>query len=86
MFYTLEKHAARHKMKPHDPNYWVSLAYEAGSNFGYRIGRPLAWFFGGILISTILLVIVGMMGGSIAVGRGPEAIDDPTLAADNRER
>ena len=61
MFYTLEQRARRRKMGRLRRKFSISLAYEWGSNYGYSIGRPLAWFLSGIALSSLLLLVIGVL-------------------------
>lgn len=61
MFYTLEQCARHRKMGRFRRIFSVSFVYEWGSNYGYSIARPLAWFLGGIALSSLLLLVIGVL-------------------------
>ncbi|MFP6871721.1 MAG: hypothetical protein VCE91_20760 [Nitrospinota bacterium] len=82
MFFALEQKARRHGMDRRDPAYWLSLAYEKGSDYGLSVLRPLLWFLGGIVASTFVLYAVGFYADGFPGGAGRNAMDLAAKAAD----
>jgi hypothetical protein len=68
MFFALEQKAHRLQMRRRDPTFWLNLAYEKGSDYGLSVLRPLLWFLGGIIVSTLLLLGIGVIGDGYGVG------------------
>ena len=65
-----------------DPAFWLSLAYELGSDYGLSVLRPLMWFAGGIMVSTFLLYAIGFYEDGFVGGAGGAGSDLFAKAAD----